>query len=191
MNETNNQPAEHFSALPRRTTSNRFGTGWGLTIISCAATLLLSTVEPELLPALTCVTEGELRMPSVVRSVAFSPDGELLAAGSDDGSIALWNAATGRVLGTLTGHEASVRSLRFSADGKELVSAGGSQPLSQAFTCFSIFLEPTIFSPLSRNVCCRAGTRACGCSRRAWTSRFLKSRPPGIRGLTAMLVTGG
>jgi len=126
MNEMNNQPAEHVAALPRRTATNRFGTGWGLTILSCVATLLLSATEPELLPVFTCATENELRLPAVVRSVAFSPDGKHLAAGSDDGSITLWNAATGRVLGTLAGHEGSVRSLRFSADGKELMSAGGS-----------------------------------------------------------------
>jgi WD40 repeat protein len=39
-----------------------------------------------------------------VRSVAFSPDGRLLASGSEDKTIKLWDVATGREVRTLTGH---------------------------------------------------------------------------------------
>src|SRR5947208_8524880 len=39
-----------------------------------------------------------------VRSVAFSPDGRLLASGSEDRTIKLWDAATGTNLRTLYGH---------------------------------------------------------------------------------------
>lgn len=39
-----------------------------------------------------------------VNSIAFSPDGQLLATGSWDGTIQLWNAATGRKVRTMEGH---------------------------------------------------------------------------------------
>jgi WD40 repeat protein len=39
-----------------------------------------------------------------VNSVAFSPDGKLLASGSDDKTIKLWEVATGQEVRTLRGH---------------------------------------------------------------------------------------
>ncbi|NER36452.1 MAG: hypothetical protein F6J93_21120 [Oscillatoria sp. SIO1A7] len=54
-------------------------------------------------------------------SVAFSPDGELLA-GSDGNVIRLWNPNTGAELPSLKGHSNKVTSLAFSPDGEMLVS---------------------------------------------------------------------
>jgi WD40 repeat protein len=57
-----------------------------------------------------------------VNSVAFSPDGRLLASGSDDKTIKLWDVASGREVRTLSGHTDDVNSVAFSPDGRLLAS---------------------------------------------------------------------
>jgi hypothetical protein len=55
--------------------------------------------------------------------VQFSPDGNTLAVGGTDGTIGLWDRATGQAKGTLRGHRGTVHALCF-ANGTTLASGG-------------------------------------------------------------------
>ncbi|KAE9392928.1 hypothetical protein BT96DRAFT_760185, partial [Gymnopus androsaceus JB14] len=66
-------------------------------------------------PQLQVVLQGHT---DSVTSVAFSPDDKRTVSGSDDNSIRIWNAETGRQEGDpLEGHTDYVRSVAFSPDG--------------------------------------------------------------------------
>jgi WD40 repeat protein len=57
-----------------------------------------------------------------VECVAFSPDGTLLASGSNDHTVKLWDVQTGEVKRPLAGHDFIVGAVAFSPDGQTLVS---------------------------------------------------------------------
>ena len=58
----------------------------------------------------------------IVWSVAFSPNGQTLASGSQDRTIRLWDLNNGNLKRTLTGHRDAVNSIAFSPDGRTLAS---------------------------------------------------------------------
>jgi WD40 repeat protein len=57
-----------------------------------------------------------------VDGLAFSPDARLLASGSKDNTVRLWDAERAFELRKLTGHTAWVKAVAFSADGRLLAS---------------------------------------------------------------------
>ena len=57
-----------------------------------------------------------------VYSMAFSPDGKILASGSWDKTIRIWDVGTGSLLRKITGHLGAVESVSISPDGQTLAS---------------------------------------------------------------------
>src|SRR5262245_20496119 len=58
----------------------------------------------------------------IVNSLAFSPDGKMLASGSGDKTIRLWEMSNGRLIRAFVGHGEVIHTVAFSPDGKTLAS---------------------------------------------------------------------
>ena len=68
---------------------------------------------------------GEIpRTSTIVRALAFSPCGALLAIAQGDGSAALWGIAEGRELAMVRANGWGLQSVAFSADGRSFATGG-------------------------------------------------------------------
>jgi len=60
-----------------------------------------------------------------ISSIAFSPDGRLIASGSYDKTVRIWDVKKGRLFKNLTKHTGFVTCVVFSSGGQSLISSGG------------------------------------------------------------------
>jgi len=78
--------------------------------------------RPAVLPGVQTWTVETISHRGAVSALAYSPDGRFLAAGSRDGVIRLWDAATESLARVLLGHDAQVSVVAWSPDGRYLAS---------------------------------------------------------------------
>ncbi|KAJ7697653.1 WD40-repeat-containing domain protein [Mycena rosella] len=80
------------------------------------------SVDDPVLPGAGAAAGGAAGGDAGVTSVAMSPDGRYVAAGSLDTLVRIWDAATGMLVERLRGHRDSVYSVVFTQDGRGIVS---------------------------------------------------------------------
>ena len=66
---------------------------------------------------------------AAVYTIAFSPDGKLLAVGDDSGTVQLWNTENYQVLMLKKVHNSAVMSITFSPDGSTLASGSSDKTI--------------------------------------------------------------
>ncbi len=58
-----------------------------------------------------------------VNAVAWAPDSQLIASASDDKTVQVWNASTGKLVSSYIGHTGPVYAVAWSPDGEEIASS--------------------------------------------------------------------
>ncbi|MEV8632270.1 serine/threonine-protein kinase [Streptosporangium sp. NPDC051023] len=95
------------------------------------------------------VSETSLHVTAFDPMPAYSPSGDVVAARTDERSVALWDVATGRRLGApITAGAGELRSLAFTADGSQLVVVDSAGALTE---------HPVDPQRVANAVCERAG----------------------------------
>ena len=80
---------------------------------------------------------------ALIHSIAFSPNRSMLASGSADGTVQLWNPDTETLQATLQGHTSNVLSVAFSPDGA-LLASGSADGLVQLWNPDTETLQATL-----------------------------------------------
>lgn len=108
-----------------------------------------------------------------ITSVAFSPDGQEILTGSNDGSAYLWESASGRLRLPLTGHKGGVTCIAFSPDNT-LVITGSHDKLVRVWERQSGTLKYTLEGHIASITCLvcsgdgRLFTGSNDCTVRVW-----------------------
>ncbi len=80
-------------------------------------------MDLQLIDAKAGALAGYLSTQQAMATVAFSPQGETVVAGSTDGSLWIWRPASSAAAQTLIGHGEAITSVDFSRDGLVVASA--------------------------------------------------------------------
>ena len=84
-----------------------------------------------------------------MRDLCFSPDGSVLASGSDDETLKLWNLWTGEEIKEFIGHDNAITSVDYASNGAYVLTA-------RCVLCISL-------CPPAPDVCTRVCLTACAC----------------------------
>ncbi len=130
---------------------------------------ILNTVQGTLYTAVAQSRERwwALGHTSCVRAVAFSPDGKILATGSNDRTVRLWDL-NGKPIGqACVGHSDSVTSVTFSPDGKILATGSNDRTvrlwdckgnlIGKEFVGHESFVSSIAFSPSGKMILSGSG----------------------------------
>ncbi len=133
--------------------------GWPVLGLLLFTSMLGAAQKPELV-----VQTGHSQ---TVETVAFSQDGKLLASGSGDGAIKLWDVKSGVMLRSLLGYADTVYSIAFSPDGTKLASANGNATVKiwdiqsgkelRSLTGHTLFVWAIAFSPDGKTLASGSG----------------------------------
>ena len=90
----------------------------------------------------------------IVHTLAYSPDGNILASGDIENTIRLWNPHTGKNIKTFKEDTMSFYTIGFSSDGNTIVSAGTDGPVqfwdvkeNKLIRTLKQYATPIAFSP--------------------------------------------
>jgi WD40 repeat protein len=132
-------PREHHSNV-----GQVFFSPDGTKVVTCNLTTYVGTADPDdpsafsplriwdagdgeplhdLLPWRSNNDRSLARVSAMSRVAAMSRDGRLVACGGEDGVVRLFDAAQGKLLREMLGHEGEVRDVMFHPDGRTLLSA--------------------------------------------------------------------
>jgi WD40 repeat protein len=112
--------AEHGSEITRRFAMNKVGRMYAAALQDRSIRLYFADTGEEM---------QKMQDEFLCTSLAFSPTGDILASGSVERVVKLWDIRSGDCLATFAGHEYPILSLSFSPDGDRLVSGSGDTTL--------------------------------------------------------------